>query len=80
VDDIVVINDNSPRNCWRIACVEETYPDDDGLVRKVRIKIADRNLDENSRPAGPLTSLCRPVQKLILLLPHEEREDQGIPT
>jgi len=80
VDDIVVvIDDNSPRNCWRIARVEETYPDDDGLVRKVRIKIADRNLDENGRPAGPLTSLCRPVQKLILLLPHEEREDRGIP-
>ena len=81
VDDIVVvIDDNSPRNCWRIARVEETYPDDDGLVRKVRIKIADRNLDENGRPAGPPTSLCRPVQKLILLLPHEEREDRGIPT
>ena len=81
VDDIVVVmDDNLPRNCWRIARVQETYPDADGLVRKVRIKIADRNLDENGRPAGPLTSLCRPIQKLILLLPHEEREDQGIPT
>lgn len=81
VDDIVVVmDDNLPRNCWRIARVQETYPDADGLVRKVRIKIADRNLDENGRPAGPLTSLCRPIQKLILLLPYEEREDQGIPT
>ena len=81
VDDIVVVMDEIlPRNCWRIARVQETYPDADGLVRKVRIKIADRNLDENGRPAGPLTSLCRPIQKLILLLPHEEREDQGIPT
>ena len=81
VDDIVVvIDDNLPRNCWRIARVEETYPDADGLVRKVRIKIADRNLDESGRPAGPLTSLRRPIQKLILLLPQEKREDQGIPT
>ena len=48
VDDIVVfMDDNSPRNSWRIARVEEVYPDDDGLVRKVRIKIADRNLDRN---------------------------------
>ena len=60
--------------------VEETYPDDDGLVRKVRLKIADRNLDENGRPTGPATNLCRPEQKLILLLPHEEYEDRGIPT
>ena len=81
VDDIVVVmDDNLPRNCWRIARVEETYPDADALVRKVHIKIAVQNLDENGRPAGPLTSLCRPIQKLILLLPHEEREDQGIPT
>ena len=81
VDDIVVVmDDNSPRNSWRIARVEEVYPDDDGLVRKVRIKIADRNLDRNGRPVGPPVSLCRPVQKLILLLPHEEREDRGIPT
>ena len=81
VDDIVVVmDDNSPRNSWRIARVEEVYPDDDGLVRKVRIKIADRNLDGNGRPVGPPVSLCRPVQKLILLLPHEEREDREIPT
>ena len=81
VDDIVVVmDDNSPRNSWRIARVEKLYPDDDGLVRKVRIKIADRNLDRNGRPVGPPVSLCRPVHKLILLLPHEEREDRGIPT
>ena len=74
-DDIVVVmDDNLPRNCWRIAHVEETYPDADDLVRKVRIKMANRNLDENGRPAGPPTSLCRQVQKLILLLPFEERE------
>ena len=48
VDDVVVVmDDNSPRNSLRIARVEEVYPDDDGLVRKVRIKIADRNLDRN---------------------------------
>ena len=34
VDDIVVVmDDNLPRNCWRIARVDETYPDADGLVR-----------------------------------------------
>ena len=33
VDDIVVVMDDTlPRNCWRIARVEETYPDADALV------------------------------------------------
>ena len=81
VGDIVIIkDDNLPRNRWKLALVEETYPDDDGLVGKVRLKIADRNLDEKGRPTGPATSLCRPVQKLILLLSREEYEDRGIPT
>ena len=81
VDDIVIVrDDNSPRNCWKIARVEETYPDDDDLVRKVRLKIADRNLDDNGLPRELATSLYRPVQKLVLLLSHEEYEDRGIPT
>ena len=36
---------NSPGNCWKVARVKEIFPDGDGLVRKVRIKIADRNFD-----------------------------------
>ena len=81
VGDIVIMkDDNLPRNRWKLALVEETYPDDDGLVRKVRLKIADRNLDKNGRPTGPATIWCRPVQKLILLLSREEYEDRGIPT
>ena len=51
------------------------YPDDDGLVRKVRLKIADQNLDKNGWPTGSATDLCRPVQKLILLLSRKEYED-----
>ena len=51
VDDVVVVMDyNSPRNCWKVVCVKETFPDGDGLVRKVRIKIADQNLDRTDDP------------------------------
>ena len=57
----------------------ETYPDDDGLVRKVCLKIADRNLDDNGRPTGAAVHLYKPVQKLILLLSREECKDWGIP-
>ena len=35
---------------------EETYPDVDGLVRKVCLKIADRNLEDDGQPKGPATS------------------------
>ena len=81
VDDVVIVkDDNLPRNAWKIARVDETYPDDGGLVRKVRLKIADRNLGDNGRPTGPAAHLFRPVQKLILLLSCEECEDRGIPT
>ena len=48
VGDIVIIkDDNLPKNSQRLVLVEEMYPDDDGLVRKVRLKIADQNLDKN---------------------------------
>jgi len=62
------------------AHVEETYPDDDGLVRKVRRKTAEENLDDNGRTKGLASSLYKPVQKLVSLLPREECEDRGIPT
>ena len=79
MDDVVIIkDDNLPRNSWKIPRVDETYPDDDGLTRKVRLKVADRNLDNNGRPTGPVTNLYRPVHKLVLLLSHEESEDWGI--
>ena len=51
VDDVVIIKDDSlPRNRWKLARVSETYPDNDGLVRKVRIVVATDALDDLGRP------------------------------
>ncbi len=48
VGDIVLITgDNITRNCWRKARVEETYPGDDGLVRKVKLRVADHLLNQH---------------------------------
>lgn len=81
VDDVASVkNENEPRNCWKTARVEEAHPDEDGLVRKVHVKIADSNLDKKGRRLGPATSLYRPVHNLVLLLPCEQYEDRGIPT
>ena len=81
VDDIVIIKDESlPRNRWKLGRVDETYPNDDGLIRKVRVVIATDSLDDSGRPTKPVVHLERPVQKVILLLPRDRVADQGIYT
>lgn len=56
-----------------------TYPDNDGLTRKVRIAVADDSVDDKGRPTRPVAYLDRPIQKLILLLPADLSEDREIP-
>lgn len=81
MDDTVIAKDDSmPRNRWRLARVQETYPDGDGLVRKVKVAVAADSLDDKGRPTRPPVSLERPVQRLILLLPKEQVADRGIPS
>ena len=80
-DDIVIVmNENLPRNGWKLARVQEAFPSDDGLVRKVKMAIATESLEDSGRPTEPIVYLERPVQKLILLLPSDRVADQGIPT
>ena len=50
IGEIVLLKeDDAQRNCWRLARVDKTYPSLDGLVRKVRIAIADPALDDKGR-------------------------------
>ena len=47
MDDVVIVKDDSlSRNRWKLARVSETYPDNDGLVKKVRIVVASDALDD----------------------------------
>lgn len=55
--------------------MDETYPNDDGLIRKVRVVIATDSLDDSGRPTKPVVHLERPVQKVILLLPRDQVAD-----
>lgn len=59
--------------------VEETYPSDDGLVRKVKLAVGDSTLDNKGRRKRPISYIDRPVHKLVLLLSNEEFQDQGFP-
>ena len=66
--DVVLVREDTSRNCWRKARVEEAYVDDDGLVRKVRLTVADPFLNERGERIRATTILERPIQKLVLLL------------
>ena len=69
VDDVVIIkDDNLPRNQWQLAPVVQTYPCDDGLVRKVKLVVADSSLDRPGSRVRPPLFLDRPIQKLVLLM------------
>ncbi|XP_072021513.1 uncharacterized protein [Amphiura filiformis] len=67
--DIVILKeDDSPRNQWQIARIEETYPSEDGRVRKVKVKLADKRCDAKGKRTHSATYLDRPIHKLVLLL------------
>jgi hypothetical protein len=73
IGDIVIVkDDNLARNKWQLARVTETYTDDDGHVRKVRIAISDRLLDKQGKRTRSQTFLDRPIHKLVLLCSSDD--------
>ena len=75
VDDVVIVKDvNTPRNAWQLARVSTVYPSDDGQVRKVQVALADSCLDSKGRRTGPMRYLERPIQKLVLLVPTDNKD------
>ena len=55
--DIAIIkDDNQPRNCWLSAVVVETFPPEDGHVRKVKVRTGN----------GTQNCLERPIHKLVV--------------
>ena len=72
VGDIVLIQDsNMVRGSWRLGRVSSVFPGDDGMVRNVEVQY--KNLDSKENPARyrgkPYTTITRPVQRLVVLLP-----------
>ena len=60
VDDLVLeVDPNHKRSKWKLARVIATYPGNDGLVRKARIKTQDSEYD-------------RPIHKLCLIATKDE--------
>ena len=44
---VLLTDDNSPRNMWKLALVVETYPSDDNLVRSVKIKVSSKDIGQS---------------------------------
>lgn len=71
VGDLVIVReDGIPPAMWKSARVIEVFPDKDGLVRNVSLKMATADWDPqhlpSSRKKQPLP-IRRPVQKLCRL-------------
>ena len=64
--DIVLLADSDvPRNKWSMARILDVLPSNDGLVRKVRLAIAEQNRDEKGRRTSSPSVLERPIHKLV---------------
>ena len=73
VNDVVIIKeDDVPRNQWRVCRVVEALPDEDGLVRKVKLEVGNRNLASSGKRSQPLATLERSIHKLVLLMSAED--------
>ena len=71
VGDVVLVKDeNLPRSQWNLGRVTVVFPSDDGLVRSVELRMADRRLARNGKRVHAASILQRPVHKLVLVLDH----------
>ncbi|XP_039547061.1 uncharacterized protein LOC120492841 [Pimephales promelas] len=73
VGDIVIVKEEeTPRNEWRLARVVEVCKADDGLVRKAKIQIGDRKLGKRGERLTKPSVIERPIQKLVVLVAKGE--------
>ncbi|KAM9834391.1 uncharacterized protein ACBT44_011736 isoform 1-T1 [Syngnathus typhle] len=72
INDIVIIKDeNTPRNEWKLAKVTQVYPSEDGHVRKIQLLISDSELNDTGKRVNKQTYLERPIHKTVTLLEAE---------
>ena len=76
VGDVVIVkDDNTPRNQWLMGRITDTFPSEDGFVRKVKLVIADAKLSETGKRTQAMQTLERPVHKLVTLLTREDQDE-----
>ena len=75
VNDVVIVKDESiPRNQWKVCRVVQALPDEDGFVPKVRLEVSSANLTSNGKRRQSLSTLDKPIHKLVLLTTNTKDE------
>ena len=74
IGDIVLIKDDMKRNRWPMAKLVDTYKDNKGVVRSVRLLM--RSVDRISQKSRYLE---RPVNKSVVLVENKDEVDGLIP-
>ena len=66
--NVVIISDNvsEPRSQWRWGRIENLHQSEDGLVRKVKLRMDDTHLDRFGR--RHFSFLEQPIHNIILLI------------
>ncbi|KAL3966417.1 Rho-associated protein kinase 2 [Sarotherodon galilaeus] len=73
INDVVLLKDEiTPRNQWKLARIIEVYPGKDGKVRKVKLLLSDPTLDRAGKRTSKPVHLERPTQKTVILMEPEE--------
>lgn len=73
VGDIVISKESEEVcNKWPLGRVVQVYPSEDGLVRKVKLLMAYRDLDDCGKCQSLPSYLDMPIHKLVLLLTTDE--------
>ena len=69
IGDIVLVQDvNLQRRQWPVASITEISPSKDGLVRKVKVKVANaEKINSKGKQIAAPSYLDRPVHKLVFL-------------
>ena len=72
--DMVIISDNvsKPHSQWRLGRIENLCQSEDGLVRKVKLRMVDTHLDRFGRRTKHFSFLERPMHNIVLLISAED--------
>jgi hypothetical protein len=74
-DIVMLIDENSPRCESLLGLVTKANVDQDGLVRKAEVRISNIKYIERGVKQRVTSTLQRPVQKLVLLVPTSDSAD-----
>ena len=67
-DIVLIVDENTPRNMWKMGIIIKVKPGLDGLVRNIDIRLANANLNRLGKPTTPAVVLSRPIQKVVVVM------------